>query len=97
MADVWVNQTLRGALVGGAAGGVVGLGELEVLPVLELFPTDVQITGFAAIWAVPHGVAVGGVTAWRGWFDDWRAQAAGPRFLGLLAGLVAAWMPWASV
>lgn len=58
-----MDDTLRGALVGGAAGLAAGLlGELAVL-LLELFPTDVQIAGFAMVWAVPLGVAIGAITS----------------------------------
>lgn len=93
-----MNRILRGALVGGAAGLVVGiLGEFAVLLVLELFPTDVLISGFAVIWAVPLGVCVGSVTAWRGWLDHWQTRALVAAVPGLLAGFAAAWIQWSSV
>lgn len=90
--------TLRGALVGGAAGLAAGLlDELAVLLVLELFPTDVQIAGFAMVWAVPLGVAIGAITGWRKWLGSWRGRAVAAAIPGLLAGVAAALMQWASV
>lgn len=73
------------------------LGELAVLLVLELFPTDVQIAGFVMVWAVPLGVAIGAITGWRGWLGSWRARAVAAAIPGLLAGVVVALMQWASV
>lgn len=98
MNQTFGNQTFRGALVGGAAGLAIGiLGEFAVVLVLALFPTDVQISGFAVVWAVPLGVAVGAVAGWQEWFGSWRGRAAAAAIPGFLAGVVAAAIQWASV
>lgn len=64
---------------------------------LELFPTDVLISRFAMFWAVLLGVAIGAITGWRGWLSSWRGRAVAAAIPGLLAGVVAALMQWASV
>lgn len=93
---------MRPTLAGAATGALAGLaaravGELLVLLIAQLYPTDVLITGFAMIWAVPAGVLVGAIVGWRGWLDrrSWRVAAAAVP--GLLAAVAAAPMQWSAV
>lgn len=92
-----MNRTLWGAM-GGAVGGLVAgiLGELLVLLVRWLFPTDVAIVGFALIWAVPLGALVGAVSGWRGWLTNRYHRAAVAGAPGLLAGMLAALMQFSA-
>lgn len=85
-----MNRTLRGAIIGTAGGLGAGiLGELLVLLVRWMFPTDVAIVGFALIWAVPFGLLIGAVCGWRGWSPDRGRLAIAAAIPGLLAGAVA--------
>lgn len=93
-----MHRIVEGAivgLVGGLAAGV--LGELLVLAVSELFPTDVLVVGFALVWAVPLGALVGAITGWRGWLPQRPRRAAAAAVPGLLAGVVGAVMQWSAV
>lgn len=85
-----MNRTLRGAIIGTAGGLGAGiLGELLVLLVRWMFPTDVAIVGFALIWAVPFGLLIGVVCGWRGWLTNPYRLALVAALPGLLAGAVA--------
>lgn len=90
-----MNRTLAGAATGAVAGLVAGtVGEMLVLLVAGLFPTDVLISGFAMIWAVPAGVLIGTVSGWREWLPQRQRLAAVAAIPGLLAGMAAALMQW---
>lgn len=93
-----MNRVFAGAITGLVGGLVVGaLGELLVLTVSRVFPTDVLIVGFAAVWAVPLGGGVGAICGWRGWFPQRLQRAAVSAVPGLLASGVAAVMQWSAV
>lgn len=85
-----MREVGQGALVGIVAGCVAGVvGELGVLLVLALYPTDVAIVGFALLWSVVLGTVIGAFAGWRGlWVQPLRrgVVAAAP---GFMAGAVA--------
>ncbi|MEX0795981.1 MAG: hypothetical protein WD274_04745 [Acidimicrobiia bacterium] len=90
-----MNRTLRGAVIGAAAGLGVGiLGELLVYVVRLIYPTDVAIVGFALIWAVPLGLLVGAVSGWRGWIMNPYRLVIVAAVPGLLASMLAAFAQW---
>ena len=92
------SQVLRNATVGLVVGLVVGaLGELATFIVSRLFPTDVQIVGFALIWAAPAGIAVGAITGWFNWLREPGRLVAVCAALGLLAGIASALIQWSAV
>ena len=93
-----MKRSLAGAVTGavtGLAAGVVG--ELLVLLVAQMLPTDVLISGFAMIWAMPAGVVVGAICGWRGWLLRRSQRAAVAAVPGLLAGVAEALMQWSAV
>ena len=90
-----MNRILRGSIIGAAAGLGVGMfGELLVLLVRSIYPTDVGIVGFAVIWAVPFGLLIGAVSGWRGWLTNPHRLAAVAAVPGLLASVLAALLQW---
>lgn len=92
-----MNRILRGSIIGGAAGLGVGiLGELLVLLVRSIYPTDVGIVGFAVIWAVPLGLLIGSISGWRGWLTNPYRLAVVSAVPGLLASLLAALAQWSA-
>lgn len=85
-------------MIGAVAGLLTGVfGEVAVLVVNRLFPTDVLIVGFALVWAVPLGVLVGVVSTWRGWFGTRFRRGLLAAVPGLLAGVIVALMQWSTV
>jgi hypothetical protein len=89
---------VKGASLGLLAGVVSGLlGELMVLVVSRIFPTDVLIVGFALVWAVPLGIAVGAAGEWFGWFSNNLRLLLASSAPGLLAGAAAALIQWSAV
>lgn len=90
-----MNRTLRGAIIGAAAGLGVGiLGELLTVLVRSIYPTDVMIFGFALFWAVPFGLLIGAVCGWRGWLTNPYRLAVVAAIPGLLASVFAALIQW---
>lgn len=90
-----MNRTLRGAIIGAAAGLGVGIfGELLVYVVRLMFPTDVTLVGFVLIWAVPSGLLIGAVSGWRGWLTNPYRLAFVAAIPGLLVSLLAALLQW---
>lgn len=58
----------RGALLGGAVGVAVGgLTELATYATLQMFPTDVGISGFGLVFGTPVAAVVGALCWWRRW------------------------------
>ncbi len=83
-----LRNILRGAGVGLLAGLAVGaLGEIAVLIVREMFPTDVAIVGFVLILAVPLGGIVGALGGWLDSLADTRRLATVAAVPGLIAGI----------
>lgn len=79
-----------GALLGALAGLVAGLvGELGVLLVSVLFPTDVRVLGFAITWSVLLGTGLGAYAGWRGLWPDRTRRAVVAAAPGFVAGFVA--------
>ncbi len=84
-----MKRSLAGAVTGAVTGLAAGaVGELLVLLIAQMFPTDVLISGFAMIWAVPSGLVVGAVSSSRGW-PLRRSQRA-----GVVVGAVCGWGGW---
>lgn len=92
-----MNRALRGAIIGAVGGLGVGiLGELLVLLMRSIYPTDVAIVGLALIWAVPLGLLIGAVSGWRGWLTNPYRLAAVAAIPGLLASVFAAFAQWSA-
>ncbi len=86
-----MRDMLGGAALGAAAGFAAGLmGEIATWAVLQWFPTDAGISGFALVWAIPLGIMVGAISGWQGWFRAWRRRAVAAAVPGLLAGVAQA-------